>query len=77
MNIAVTKLELVKRLLETEDKDIINYIKALFDSHEESWFKNLPEEIKASVKKGISDSKKGKVIPHDDMRKKYQKWLKK
>jgi hypothetical protein len=77
MNIASTKLELVKRLLETDDKDVIKYIKAIFDSHEENWLEELPDEVKASIERGLDDAKKGKVKPHSEFRKKYQKWLKK
>ncbi len=46
MNIAATKLELVKRLLNTEDKDIINYIKAIFETREENWWDELPASVK-------------------------------
>ncbi|MDQ3111103.1 MAG: hypothetical protein M3R17_14515 [Bacteroidota bacterium] len=77
MSLAATKLELVERLLKTEDKNVIKYIKAIFDSHEGSWFEELPDEVKKSVEKGLEDTKNGKVIPHEEVRKKYQKWLKK
>lgn len=77
MSLAATKLELVQRLLETEDKNVIKYIKALFDSHEGSWYDELPDEVKKSVDKGLDDARNGKVTPHADVRKKYQKWLKK
>lgn len=77
MSLATTKLELVQRLLDTEDKDIIKYIKAIFDSHEGSWYDDLPDEVKKSVDQGLDDAKKGKVTPHAEVRKKYQKWLKK
>lgn len=77
MNLATTKLELAKRLLATDDKDIIKNIKAILDAHEQNWFEELPTEIQSSVKKGLDDSQKGKVTPHAEVRKKYQKWLKK
>jgi hypothetical protein len=77
MSLATTKLELVQRLLATKDKDVINYIKALFDSHEGSWFDELPDEVQKSVQKGLADAEKGKVVPHAEVKKKYQKWLKK
>ncbi len=42
-----------------------------------SWYNELPDEVKKSVDKGIDDARNGKVTPHADVRKKYQKWLKK
>ena len=77
MDLAATKLELAKRLLNTNDKNIINYLKAIFDTRTQDWFDTLPEEIKASVERGLKQSAKGETIPHAEMKKKYAKWLKK
>lgn len=77
MDIAATKLELAKQLLDTNDKDLINHIKAIFSTREENWFEELPAEIKASVKRGLKQAKEGNTIPHSEAVKKYKKWLKK
>ncbi|MEP7171701.1 MAG: hypothetical protein ABI855_20175 [Bacteroidota bacterium] len=77
MNIAATKLELAKRLLNTNDKNIINYLKAIFDTQANNWWEELPEEIKTSIEKGLKQSSKGTTIPHAEMQKQYRKWLKK
>jgi hypothetical protein len=77
MNIAATKLELAKRLLNTEDKDIINYIKAIFETREENWWETLPDSVKHSIEKSLEEVRKGQTIPHAEVRKKYEKWLKK
>jgi len=77
MDLAATKLELAKRLLNTNDKNIINYLKAIFDTQENNWWENLPDEIKFSVEKGLKQSSKGETIPHAEMQKCYRKWLKK
>jgi predicted transcriptional regulator len=77
MNIAATKLELAKQLLDTNDKDLINHIKAIFSTREENWFEELPEEVQASVKRGLKQAKEGDTIPHAEVMKRYKKWLKK
>ncbi len=77
MNIAITKLELAKKLLETNDKDIINHIKAVFSTRTESWWEELPDEIKLSIEKGLEQSDSGQTIPHKEVMKRYGKWLKK
>lgn len=77
MNVAAVKLELAKRLLNTTDKNIINYVKAIFDTQKENWWDELPAEIKLSVERGLKQSANGETMPHADMKKHYEKWLKK
>ena len=78
MNIATIKLDLPKKIIDTEDKGIINHIKAVFDTHpEENWFENLPDDVKASVEQGIKEADKGEDIPHEVVMQRFQKWLKK
>jgi hypothetical protein len=77
MNIASTKIDLAKKLLATNDKDLINYIKAIFSTQSEDWWETLPEEIKNSVNKGLKQAESGHTIPHSQVMKKYKKWLKK
>ncbi|MEO5572828.1 MAG: hypothetical protein ABIT08_01365 [Bacteroidia bacterium] len=77
MSTDALKLELAKRLLNTNDKNIINYLKAIFDTQENKWWEELPDEIKTSVERGLKQSAKGETIPHAEMQKQYRKWLKK
>ncbi len=77
MSIATTKVELAKRLLNTNNKSIINYIKAIFETQSTDWWEELPDEVKASIEKGLKQSEKGETIPHTQVMKKYSKWLKK
>ena len=77
MNITTTKLELAKLLLETNDKNIINHIKAAFSTQDESWWEELPDEIKTSLEKSIKQADSGQTIPHKEVMKRYGKWLKK
>jgi hypothetical protein len=44
MSTDALKLELAKRLLHTNDKNIINYLKAIFDTQEADWWEELPDE---------------------------------
>lgn len=76
MSIAITKVELAKRLLNTNDKAIINQIKAIFDSNSDAWFEELPNEIKKQVVRGIHEADQGEGTSHEEVMKKYKKWLK-
>jgi len=77
MNIASAKVDLAKKILNTNDKEIIGYIQSLFESHEDNWFEELPETVQASVERGLKQSEKGESRPHKVVMKKYRKWLKK
>lgn len=75
MNIATAKADLAKRILDTEDMEMINYIKAIFDSQPEQWFEELPEAIRGSVERGLKQSQKGEGRPHAEVMKQHKKWL--
>ncbi len=68
---------LAKRILETEDKNIINYIQSIFDTGADSWEEETPDFVKRGIEEGLRDVKAGRVTPHSEVMKKYKKWLKK
>jgi hypothetical protein len=76
MDIQTEKIELAKRLLDTEDKNIIDAIKSVFKSFdsEEDWG-DLPDKVIADAKESITQIETGKGIDHNTARKTYQKWL--
>lgn len=76
MSIATIKLDLAKKIIDTDDKEIIGYIKAIFDGQSEHWFEELPANVQASVERGIAQSENGEGRPHSEVMKKYKKWLK-
>ena len=77
MNLSTTKIELVKQLLNTTDKNIINHIKAVLTVSNNNWFDDLPPSVKASVSKGLNDSLNGNTISHNQAMKPYKKRIKK
>lgn len=78
MSIATIKLDLAKKIIETEDKDIINHIKAVFDTHPESnWYESLPDDVRTSVDQGIKEADRGEGTPHAVVMKRVKNWLKK
>ena len=75
MNFHVEKIELAKMLLETEDKSLIKEIKVLFKTHEKDFWNELPQHVKNGIKKSREQAKNGLVTPHDEVMKKYAKYL--
>jgi predicted transcriptional regulator len=78
MKLDSIKLDLAKKIIDTEDKGIINHIKAVFETHpEDNWFESLPDDVKASVEQGIIEADSGEGTPHEEVMKRVKLWLKK
>lgn len=77
MNLAVTKIELAKQLLNTNNAALINHIKALFETQDVDLWDEMPDEVKKSVERGLKQSENGETKSHEKVMKKYKKWLKK
>jgi predicted transcriptional regulator len=76
MSIASIKLDLAKKIIDTDDKEIIGYIKAIFEGQSDNWFEELPADVQDSVERGLAQSERGEVRSHAEVMKKYKKWLK-
>ncbi len=77
MTLETIKLDLAKKIIATNNTSIINHIKAVFDNGISNWFEELPMEVQTSVEKGLKQSLKGEGKPHNEVMKKYYKWVKK
>ena len=73
----MTKVELIKQLLNTNNTALIKHIKALFETQDVDLWDEMPDEIKQSVERAINQADKGEIKSHSDVMKKYKKWLKK
>ena len=77
MNIAASKIELAKQILNINDKSLIRQVKALLQVQKDDWYDELPDHVKQSVEKSEKQIANGEGIPHKEAMKKYKKWLKK
>jgi hypothetical protein len=77
MSLSSTKINLAKKILESNNKYFINYVNSIFESETDYWFQELPKSVQISVKKGILQSDANETIAHKDIMKKYKKWTKK
>ena len=44
---------------------------------EYDWWNELPEEVQQEIDLSAQEAKQGKAIPHEQIMKKYAKWLRK
>ncbi|MBS1530996.1 MAG: hypothetical protein JSU01_11850 [Bacteroidetes bacterium] len=75
MDIQAEKIELVKRLLDTDDESVIREVKDVFASHDKDFWNDLPEHVKAGIERSRKQAEQGLLTPHDEVMKKYAKFL--
>jgi predicted transcriptional regulator len=74
MNLKAQKVELIKMLVATSDATLLKDMKKLFEHAKES-VTDISAAKLASIKRGLEEIEKGKVSPHSEVRKIYEKWL--
>lgn len=70
--------ELLSHLLQLEQSQqekVLQFIKLLLAEEQEDFADRLSAEQIASVERGLQQIKEGETVPHEEVRKRYQKWL--
>ena len=68
----------VKRYVDKADERILKVVYAMLETDmQEDWWNDLSDKEKASIEEGIRDAKAGRVTPHSEVVKKYDRWLSK
>jgi predicted transcriptional regulator len=70
--------ELLSHLLQLEQpqqEKVLQYIKQLLQEEESDLSEKLSSEQISSIERGLQQIKEGKTIPHEEVKKRYQKWL--
>ncbi|MBN2347459.1 MAG: hypothetical protein JXJ22_01395 [Bacteroidales bacterium] len=67
------KLELIEWLTKLDDDETIQYLKIVKDSNDKhtDWWDDLSDDQKQVIQRGLNDIDQGKVIPHDEVKRKY------
>lgn len=75
LNIQNKKLELIQWLSSIEDASIIEKIMELRKKENKDWWDSISENEKKAIESGLKDADSGKLNPHSNARKLYEKWL--
>ena len=75
LHIQNKKLELIQWLSTLEDSTLIEKIMELRKRESKDWWNSISENEKQAIEKGIEDADAGKLNPHTNARKLYEKWL--
>ncbi len=76
LNIEKEKLEIIKWVTNLKDDTAFERLRMLRrNSNKKDWWYEISEDEKASIEKGLADIRAGRVKPHKEARKLYEKWL--
>ena len=69
------KLELIQWLSSVEDRHIIEKLLEFRKRETKDWWKEISDDEKKSLKKGIRQADDGRRKPHSKARGLYEKWF--
>ncbi|HMS65805.1 MAG TPA: hypothetical protein PKD83_11200 [Ignavibacteria bacterium] len=77
MNIKNDKQSLIEWISSLEDESIIETIKEFKESYssKKDWWDEISESEKNSIDRGLKDAEEGRVIPYEQVKEKYKKWI--
>ncbi|NTW69577.1 MAG: hypothetical protein HGB23_06950 [Chlorobiaceae bacterium] len=78
MNLSAEKLEIIQRICEIQDNDLISLIKNMLtrtDASRSDWWNDITQDEKDSIHRGLSDLQQGNLHAHSEIRGKYEKWV--
>jgi predicted transcriptional regulator len=74
-NIQNKKIELIQWVSSIEDESIIEKIVELRKKEDKDWWNSISENEKKAIENGLKDAEAGKLNPHSNAKKLYEKWL--
>ena len=63
--------------LNVKQKRTVLTVVKTFMEDQQDWWDEIGEEQQKAIDKALAEMKAGKLTPHDEVMKKYKKWLKK
>ena len=59
-----------------QKRTVLTVVKTFRDDQQD-WWNEISEEQQIAIDKSLGEMKAGKLTPHDEVMKKYKRWLKK
>ena len=78
MNVYAEKIEIIQWIAGLNDKSTLHQLKKIkeqFDVKLQFPSDAISVKEHESIERGIEDLKNGRITPHSEVRKKYEKWL--
>lgn len=75
MSIEELKIEIAKKVLETNNEGLLSELDLILSSNEEVVMEDLPKHVQEGIKRGLKQVEEGKITPHSEVMKLYSKYL--
>jgi len=78
MNAYAEKIEIIQWIAGLDDKATLRQLRKIKEQSDVKLYEMndlISEKEYESIQRGIDDSTNGRVTPHSEVRKKYEKWL--
>jgi predicted transcriptional regulator len=78
MDIVELRTDLHNMIDKISDSNVLNAVKTLLSGNaatQTDWWDTISDEEKAEIEQGLAEADRGDVIPHEEVMKKYEKWL--
>jgi predicted transcriptional regulator len=75
MSIEELKIEIAKKVLETDDENLLSELDMLLNHSEKVVLEELPKHVQEGIKRGLKQAEEGKLIPYDEVKRRLaEKW---
>jgi len=75
MSIEELKIEIAKKVFDTNDENLLSELDALLSSNEEVVLEELPKHVQEGIKRGLKDVEEGKTIPFEEVKRRLsERW---
>lgn len=78
MDIKELRADLHNMIDKISDRKVLTAVKTLLSGkadRESDWWDTISEEEREEIEQGLKEADKGEVTPHEEVIKKYKKWL--
>jgi hypothetical protein len=75
MNLKAEKKKLIEWINSLDDETTIEKIKLVRDTSDDDWKSGLSSLEIEAIEEGLADIEAGRTTPHEEVRKRYEKWL--
>jgi transposase len=65
-NLQAEKLEIIKMLLNTNDRELLGEIKSLLQNRENDWWYEMRGIQKVVIQEGIDQADQNQMVPHEE-----------
>ena len=66
----------VKNYIDTADVKVVKMLHAMLEVDAETeWWDAIPDTVKSNIDAALIESENRDIIPHEEIKKQYQKWI--